>query len=63
MLEARSQEMLAPIRQRCHQRAQDSRQLIDILREGTAVARQVAVKTLTEVRQALGLDYSTDKQT
>jgi tryptophanyl-tRNA synthetase len=62
MLEARLQEMLAPIRKRHHQLAQDPRQLIDILREGTAVARQVAAKTLTEVRQALGLDYFADKQ-
>jgi tryptophanyl-tRNA synthetase len=57
MLEARLQEVLAPIRERRHQLAQDPGQLIDILREGTEVARQVAASTLAEVRRALGLDY------
>jgi tryptophanyl-tRNA synthetase len=57
LLEARLQEMLAPIRARRHQLAQDPGQFIDILREGTEVARQVAASTLAEVRQALGLNY------
>jgi tryptophanyl-tRNA synthetase len=57
LLEARLQEVLAPIRERRHQLAQDPGQLIDILREGTEVARQVVASTLAEVRRALGLDY------
>src|SRR5262249_34946972 len=57
MLEARLQEMLTPIREHRHQLAQDPQQLIDILRAGTVVARQVAANTLDEVRRALGLDY------
>ncbi len=61
MLEARLQEMLAPVRERRRQLAQDPGQLIDILREGTEVARQVAAGTLAEVRRAIGLDYFADK--
>jgi tryptophanyl-tRNA synthetase len=57
LLEARLQEVLAPIRQRRQQLAQDPRQFIDILRAGTEVARQAAARTLTEVRRALSLDY------
>jgi tryptophanyl-tRNA synthetase len=57
MLETRLQEMLAPIRACRHQLAQDPGQIIDIVREGTEVARQVAASTLTEVRRALGLNY------
>ncbi len=57
ILETRLQEMLAPIRERRHQLAQAPAQLIDIVREGTAVARQVAANTLAEVHQALGLNY------
>jgi tryptophanyl-tRNA synthetase len=57
MLEARLQEMLAPIRACRHQLAQDPGQIIDIVREGTEVARQVAASTLAEVRRALGLNY------
>ena len=57
MLEARLQEMLAPIRARRHQLAQDPGQIIDIVREGTKVARQIAASTLAEVRRAIGLDY------
>jgi tryptophanyl-tRNA synthetase len=57
LLEARLQEMLAPIRARRQQLAHDPRQLLNILREGTEVARQVAANTLAEVRRALGLDY------
>jgi tryptophanyl-tRNA synthetase len=57
LLEARLQAVLAPIRERRQQLTQDSKQLIDILRDGTAAARQAAANTLAEVRQALGLDY------
>ena len=61
-LEARLQEVLASIRERRHQLAQDPGQLIDMLREGSKVARQVTANTLAEVRQALGLDSFAYKQ-
>jgi tryptophanyl-tRNA synthetase len=61
ILEARLQEVLAPIRERRRQLAQGPGRLIDILRQGTAVARQVAASTLVEVRHALGLDYFANK--
>lgn len=57
MLEARLQEVLAPIRERRHQVAQDREQLMGILREGTEKARETAAGTLADVRRALGLDY------
>jgi tryptophanyl-tRNA synthetase len=57
LLEARLQEVLAPIRERRHQVAQDPEQVMDILRAGSKVARQVAASTLVEVRRALGLNY------
>jgi tryptophanyl-tRNA synthetase len=57
MLERRLEELLAPIHERRYQLAQDPGQLIDILREGSKVARQVAASTLAEVRHALGVEY------
>ena len=57
MLEARLQEILAPIRERRQQLAQGPGRLINILRGGTTVARQLVASTLAEVRHAMGLDY------
>jgi tryptophanyl-tRNA synthetase len=57
LLEARLQEVLAPIRERRQQLAYDPGQVMNILREGSEVARQVAARTLAEVRYALGLEY------
>jgi tryptophanyl-tRNA synthetase len=62
MLEARLQELLAPIRERRRQLVQDREQLLDILRAGTENARETAASTLADVRQALGLNYFSDKQ-
>src|SRR5262249_27027663 len=49
-LEERLQEVLTPIRARRHQVAQDPGQVMDILREGSKVARQITASTLVEVR-------------
>lgn len=57
MLEARLQEVFALIRERRHQVAQDPGQVMDILREGSTVARQITASTLVAVRRALGLEY------
>lgn len=56
-LEERLQELLAPIRQRRQALAADKSVVLDILREGTRRAREVAAGTVSEVRRALGLSY------
>jgi tryptophanyl-tRNA synthetase len=49
--------MLAPIRARREEFAKDKGQVMQILKEGTARAREVAAQTTDEVRRALGLSY------
>ena len=56
-LEVVLQEMLAPIRARREELAQDRGYIMQILKEGTARAREVAAKTADEVKAALGLSY------
>lgn len=56
-LEAVLQEMLAPIRARREEFAKDKGQVMQMLKEGTARAREVAAKTADEVKAALGLNY------
>jgi tryptophanyl-tRNA synthetase len=56
-LEVVLQEMLAPIRARREEFAKDKGQVMQILKEGTAKAREVAAKTADEVKAALGLSY------
>ena len=51
------QEMLAPIRERREHYAQDKGQVLQMLKEGTMKAREVAAGTMDEVRRALGLSY------
>jgi tryptophanyl-tRNA synthetase len=51
------QEMLAPIRARREEFAQDRGQVLQMLKEGTMAAREVAAATVDEVRRALGLSY------
>jgi len=51
------QEMLAPIRARREEFAQDKGQVLQMLKEGTMKAREVAAGTVDEVRRALGLSY------
>ena len=56
-LDAVLQEMLAPIRARREEFAQDKGQVLQMLKEGTMKARAVAAGTVDEVRRALGLSY------
>jgi tryptophanyl-tRNA synthetase len=56
-LEACLQELLEPIRTRRAQLAQDPGYVMDILKKGTAQAREVAAATMDEVKAALGLNY------
>ncbi|SFU51405.1 tryptophan--tRNA ligase [Pseudoduganella namucuonensis] len=56
-LEAVLQDMLAPIRARREEFAKDKGQVMQMLKEGTAKAREVAARTTDEVKAALGLRY------
>ena len=56
-LEAVLQEMLAPIRARREEFAKDRGQVLQILKEGTMHAREIAAATTDEVKKALGLSY------
>jgi tryptophanyl-tRNA synthetase len=56
-LEGILQDMLAPIRARREELAKDKGQVMQILKEGTMKAREVAARTTDEVRKALGLSY------
>jgi tryptophanyl-tRNA synthetase len=56
-LELVLQEMLAPIRARREELAQDKGYIMQMLKEGTTRAREVAAKTADEVKAALGLSY------
>jgi tryptophanyl-tRNA synthetase len=56
-LEGILQEMLAPIRARREEFAKDRGYVLQVLKGGTAKAREVAAQTTDEVRKALGLSY------
>jgi tryptophanyl-tRNA synthetase len=56
-LEGILQELLAPIRARREELAQDRGYILQMLKEGTMKAREVAAATTDEVRKALGLSY------
>lgn len=56
-LEGILQELIAPIRERREELAKDKGQVLQILKEGTLKAREVAAQTMDEVRKALGLSY------
>ena len=56
-LEACLQEMLAPMRARREEFAKDKGAVMQMLKDGTAKAREVAARTTDEVRAALGLKY------
>jgi len=51
------QETLEPIRQRRAEWEKDIPAVIDILRQGTAKAREAGAQTMDEVRRAMRLDY------
>ncbi|WP_426342765.1 tryptophan--tRNA ligase [Pseudoduganella sp. S-14] len=56
-LEAVLQDMLAPIRARREELAKDKGYIMQVLKEGTMRAREVAARTTDEVKTALGLNY------
>jgi tryptophanyl-tRNA synthetase len=56
-LEVVLQELLAPIRARREEFAKDKGYVMQVLKDGTASAREVAARTMDEVRSALGLSY------
>ncbi|HEY0587715.1 MAG TPA: tryptophan--tRNA ligase [Pseudoduganella sp.] len=56
-LEAVLQDMLAPIRARREELAKDKGYIMQVLKEGTMRAREVAARTTDEVKAALGLNY------
>ena len=51
------QDMLAPIRARREEFAQDRGQVLQILKEGTRKAREIAARTTDEVKSAIGLKH------
>lgn len=56
-LEARLQALLEPIRTRRENYARDPAQVMAILKDGTARAREAAAQTLDDVKRAMGLNY------
>lgn len=56
-LEARLQALLEPIRTRREDYARDPAQVMAILKDGTARAREAAAQTLDDVKRAMGLNY------
>ena len=56
-LEGIMQELLGPIRERREEFAKDKGQVMEILRQGTMRAREVAARTTDEVKSAIGLKY------
>lgn len=55
-------EMLEPIRQRRHELEQDIPEIYNILRRGTEKARETAVQTMNEVRNAMKINYFDDAE-
>jgi tryptophanyl-tRNA synthetase len=57
ILDERLQALLAPIRERRTGFAADRAQVLRVLERGTEAAREVAGRTLRDVKRALGLSY------
>ena len=55
------QEFLAPIRARREDYEKDKEQLIEILKKGTQRAIEVSNETVSEIRNAIGINYFNDK--
>ncbi len=51
---------LAPMRERRHEFEQDIPEVYNILKRGSEAAREVAAQTLSEVRQAMRINYFND---
>ena len=56
-LEARLQAMLEPIRHRREEFGKDRGEVMHMLKEGTARAREAAARTVADVKDVLGLRY------
>jgi tryptophanyl-tRNA synthetase len=56
-LEGILQDLLAPIRERREEYAKDRGQVLQMLKEGTQKAREIAAKTTDEVKAAIGLKH------
>lgn len=56
-LEVLVQDLLAPIRARREQFAKDPAMIMDIIKAGTEKAREVAQKTMDDVKRAMRVDY------
>ena len=55
-------DRLEPMRQRRKEYEKDIAAVYDVLRKGTAAAREVGAKTLADVRHAMRIDYFDDKE-
>lgn len=55
------QEMLKPIRERREEYAKDKNALLEILKKGTEHAVEISNNTVSEVRNAIGINYFSDK--
>ena len=56
------QDILEPIRKRRHEYEQDIPEIFNILKKGSDAAREVAAKTMDEVRKAMRIDYFEDAE-
>jgi tryptophanyl-tRNA synthetase len=56
-LEGILQDMLAPIRERRQEFEKDRGQVLQMLKEGTEKAREIAARTTDEVKAAIGLKH------
>ena len=56
------QEILEPIRARRHEFEKDIPEVYNILKKGSDAAREVAAKTLSEVKAAMKIDYFSDSE-
>ena len=55
-------EMLEPMRKRRHELEQDIPEIYNILRKGTEKARETAAQTMSEVRDAMRINYFDDEE-
>ena len=62
LLNSIMQELLKPVRERREEYAKDKGELLNILRKGTDHAIEVSNETLKLVRNAIGIDYFSDKE-
>ena len=51
-------EIIDPIRKKRNELEQDKEYVFNVLKDGTNKAREIASKTLEEVKEAIGIDYN-----